>query len=346
MRTFNDLKTRVYEIAQRRFGHITEDIRQRLDTELNAIEESKRTELIICLWRLFNGLSEKGIYAKLQAVDGYVVSLVCHLLGLTLFNPMEHPNLITERYVLNTLNQTLGVNFKIDVDDHGAVEQMLQNYGYEFDKTAVGNNIRLIHIKFPEEVSRNIILHYQYKRNVCMLQRAFLEIGDNKFYNIPYDDERVFEAIYNLDMYGITTYRFAPITMKALRLIKPNSLSLLTEALAFTSETQSEDLKEYLSNRANGRIKQTGLPVVDEILSHTYGVILFSRQAAECKKWLNPKYWDNGKWPIYKERVEKLLSSGCEVNKCDKYLMAHNLYKLAYIRHHYPEQFKRIFNYK
>ena len=38
MITFNDLKSQVYEIAQQRFGHLTEDIKQRLDVELVAIE--------------------------------------------------------------------------------------------------------------------------------------------------------------------------------------------------------------------------------------------------------------------------------------------------------------------
>ena len=347
MKTFNDLKTRVYEIAQQRFGYITDNIKQRLDTELNAIKKYKRTELIICLWRLFNNLSKKGICAKFQTGNGYGVSLICHLLGFTLFNPMEHPNLISERYVLNTLKQTLGVSFKIDVNDYNAIEEILYNYGYEFEKTAIGDNVRLMHIKFSEKGSRNFVLHYRYKHNVCMLQRAFRVIGNDKFYNIPYNNEEVFESIYNLDLYGITSYCFAPITIEALKLIKPNSLSLLTEALAFTSELQSEDLKEYLSNKANGWTKQTGHPEVDEMLSHTYGVVLFSRQEVECKKWLNLTHWDNDKWPIYKERVERLLSSGHEAaNKCDKYLMAHNLYKLAYIRHHYPKQFKEIFNNK
>ena len=46
METFNELKNDVYEIAQAKLGQLTEEIKQRLDFELDAIERYGRTELI------------------------------------------------------------------------------------------------------------------------------------------------------------------------------------------------------------------------------------------------------------------------------------------------------------
>jgi len=68
-----------------------------------------------------------------------------------------------------------------------------------------------------------------------------------------------------------------------------------------------------------------------------------SRQRTECLKWTNRSYWiDEDKWMAYKERVKQLLKAGHAENKCDVYLEAHNLYKLAYIRQHYPDQYSKI----
>jgi hypothetical protein len=121
------------------------------------------------------------------------------------------------------------------------------------------------------------------------------------------------------------------------------SLSELTEALAFKSENQYDDLMEYLSNRQHKNFTPTGCSEIDEMLSHTHGVVLFSRQRTECLKWTNRSYWsDEDEWRAYKERVQKLLKAGSVENKCDVYLEAHNLYKLAYIRQHYPDQYSKI----
>jgi len=104
---------------------------------------------------------------------------------------------------------------------------------------------------------------------------------------------------------------------------------------------------EYLSNRLHENFTSTGRPEVDEMLSHTHGVVLFSRQRTECLKWTNRSYWsDEDEWQAYKERLKQFLKAGHAENKCDVYLEAHNLYKLAYIRQHYPDQYSNILNTK
>ena len=346
METFNELKNDVYEIAQAKLGQLTEEIKERLDFELGAIERYGRTELISTLGWLFNELSNKDIYVKLRPNNGYSVSLVSYLLGISLFNPMEHPKLITERYVMNTLREVSRVNLRIDTNKPEAIEQFFADLGYEYNQDSI-LKIHSLYLKAKNEQSADFALTYEYRPNVCRLQRAYHEITPDHFINIPYNDVETFESINELFLYGITTMCYPPITLEALRLIRPMSLSELAEALAFRSEKQYDDLMEYISNRLHENFTPSGRPEVDEMLSHTHGVVLFSRQRTECLKWRHRSYWFNeDEWKSYKEHVKRLLKAGEVQNKCDVYLEAHNLYKLAYIRLHYPDQHSKILNTK
>ena len=139
MMTFTELKTDVYEIAQAKFGQLKPEVVQRLDVELNAIEKFGKTELIVVLWWLFQDLKSNDVCAKLDLYDGYGVSLVCYVLGISLFNPIEHPKLNTEKYVLNTLREKRGANFRIDSDMPEIVEEKLKEWNYQFEKETYGN---------------------------------------------------------------------------------------------------------------------------------------------------------------------------------------------------------------
>lgn len=340
MMTFNELKNDVYEIAQAKFGLMTPEFKQRLDVELNAIERYGKTELIVILWWLFQDLAEKNIYTKLRLYDGYGVSLVCYVLGITLFNPLEHPKLITEQYVLNTIQELQGVSIKIDVNNPEIIETKIKDWGYEYEKETFGS-MRSLMVTANEDANSDFKIYYQYRANVCRLQRAY-HLDRTLMENIPLDDKDTFDMINELDLYGTTTTCLAPITLEALRLIRPESLGELAIALAFMSEKQYDDLLEFVANRATGWNNPTGRKEVDDLLTHTNGVLLFSRQKRECLKWLHRSYWDEDKWQVYTTRVKRLLQSGQVVNKCDTYLEAYNLYKLAYLKLHHPTEFSKI----
>ena len=345
MMTFNELKTDVYESAQAKFGHLTPEVQQRLDAELDGIEKYGKTELIVVLWWLFKHLEKNDVCAKLSLYDGYGVSLVSYVLGVTLFNPLEHPDLITDKYVLNTLRETKSADFRIDSNKPELVESLLKELDYQFEKENYGN-LFVIKAKAREEESADFTLYYQYRPNACRLQRAYHMLDNSILMNIPYDDKETFDLINELDLYGTTITSLAPITLEALKLIRPESLGELSIALAFTSEKQFDDLLEYVANRVSGWNTPTGRKEVDDLLKHTNGVLLFTKQKTECLKWHHRSYWDEDTWPVYNTRVNRLLQSGNVVNKCDTYLEGYNLYKLAYLKLHHPEEFSRILNTK
>lgn len=345
MMTFTELKTDVYEIAQAKFGQLKPEVVQRIDVELNAIEKFGKTELIVVLWWLFQDLKSNDVCAKLDLYDGYGVSLVCYVLGISLFNPIEHPKLITEKYVLNTLRETRGANFRIDSDKPEIVEDKLKEWNYQFEKETYGN-IYFLKVISKDEGSANFTFYYQYRYNACRLQRAYQILDKHVIDKIPYDDRETFDMINEFDIYGTTISCLAPITLEALRLIRPESLGELAITLAFTSEKQYDDLLEYVANRVSGWNTPTGRKEVDDLLKHTNGVLLFSKQKSECLKWHHRSYWDEDTWQIYSSRVKRLLKSGKVVNKCDTYREAYNLYKLAYLKLHHPIEFGKILTLK
>lgn len=165
MKTFKELKNDVYEIAQTKFGQLTDEVRQRLDSELDGIEKYGRVELFVTLRQLFMDLSEKDICVKLRPWNGYSVSLVSYLLGISLFNPMEHSDLITERYVLNTLQEVARVDLRIDVNKPEMIVQLVYDYGYEYVRDSI-LKIHTLKIKSQYEESADFSL-YNRQNEMC-----------------------------------------------------------------------------------------------------------------------------------------------------------------------------------
>ena len=286
MRTFNEFRDKVYENALIKFGHLTDEVKQRLDIELATIEEYDCTAILVCIWMLFDEMPKNNICSQLRIYSEYGVSLVCYVLGVSLFNPLEHPILDTESPALDAFSYGARCEFSIDSTAFQLIEQWLKEWGYEVEIEGFGH-ILSMDMWHRNKKDERIRIDVRYSPGACKLRRAIRELGDRLFYNIPFDDECVFGTIYNLDLYGTTTACFSPITLDALRLLKPTSLNELATALSFTKEEQYGDLMKCISARDKNRD-----------------------------------------------------------NHFVQYVEAYNLYKLAYIKTHYPEYFNKILTYK
>ena len=166
-------------------------------------------------------------------------------------------------------------------------------------------------------------------------------LGIERYESIPQGDSQTMESLYNLDLYG-TSYSLDMITYESIRKIKPSTISELTEALAFWHDRQYPLLVEYLTNKSSQATVYTGDTVIDEILGHTHGILLYTRQQEAYMKRLNelscadPKAYDHCNAYLQRQLKHAKLR-----NKCSEYVKALNLYRLAYIKVHYPEVFKR-----
>lgn len=130
MKDFMKFRERVYDQAKRKFGEISEGIDRRLNIELEAILLYRRTLMLSTAALYIEALDECGIYCRLQQ-NGYNASLVCYLLGISTFNPMKYPDLITEKYVLETYRALSVMSFKINKDNNSELERILEELDFK-----------------------------------------------------------------------------------------------------------------------------------------------------------------------------------------------------------------------
>lgn len=247
-KTYNEFRNNVYERAMIKFGHLADEVKQRLDIELAAIEKYDSTATLICMQRLFNELSQNNICSQLRIYNRYGISLVCYVLGISLFNPLGHSTIDTESIALEAFRYCHQFDFSIDRNAYKLIKQWLKKWGYTFEIEATDNVSSMI-MNLKIDTDKIVQTHIRHRPSACKHRRAICTFGDRLFDDIPLDDECTFETIYNLDLYGTTTACFSPITLEALRLCKPASLNELATALSFTKEEQYKDLMNYISNR-------------------------------------------------------------------------------------------------
>ena len=344
MADFEVFQTEVYSTAKEIFGVIPNEVKDRLDLELTGIKNNNRTIMLATMVSLMSSLENKGIMSKLSLKNGHNVSLVCYLLGISTFNPMKHPQLITERYIINTLESAPVISLRIDKDRQDAVDAILYDLGLEVEREEAGP-IHFRKIKYIDDSKYDFTLQFMYGACCARLQQLRNVIGTEAFENIPDNDMKTMALINSLDLYGTSTGCFAPITLEAIRQIQPKTISELTEVLAFCSERQYQDLQRYIYNRANHISTYTGYPEIDSILKHTHGALLFTRQKNDILKLrIHTSESDDPdaeKKKVIRE-VCKLLLPFQLSNKCDKYVEAYNLYRLAYAKVHYPDAFQKV----
>lgn len=134
MADFEVFRSEVYTNAEKVFGEVPNEINERLELELAGIKNNNRMIMLATIVSVMRTLEDKGINSKLSLNDGYNVSLVCYLLGISTFNPMKHPQLITETYVINTLEAAPVISFRIDKDKQDAVDAILYDLGLEVER--------------------------------------------------------------------------------------------------------------------------------------------------------------------------------------------------------------------
>ena len=166
-------------------------------------------------------------------------------------------------------------------------------------------------------------------------------LGIERYESIPLGDSQTMESLYNLDLYG-TSYSLDMITYESIRKIKPRTISELAEALAFWHDRQYPLLVEYLTNKSSQATVYTGDTVIDEILGHTHGILLYTRQQEAYMKRLNElSCADLKAYDHCNAYLQRQLKHAKLRNKCSEYVKALNLYRLAYIKVYYPEVFQR-----
>lgn len=339
-----DFKQEIWNLARMKFGEITEDVEQRLIVEVDAIKEYGRGEMLHTMWHLVDELRKHDINIRLTLGQGYNVSLVCYLLGISSFNPIDHPGIKTESYAIGAFKISSEIVFKIDKDQSAVIDGFLNSLRYEVARMDVSGDFHSRQIKAGCEGNSDFALEFKYEPNIGRT-RIFGElIGWDKFEKIPTDDVETMKLIHDIDIYGAMTSSLAPITIEAIREIKPSNLEELADALSFTSERKYSHLLKYLENRDTGNRVFTGHPKIDEILSPTHGVLLNTSQLGQIFKLPLRSEFEENAYKVIRGKYRSLMASPI-VGRCDIYVKAYDLYRSAYAKVHYPEVFRQLLEY-
>ena len=217
----NGFKQDILNLARIKFGEIPKDVEHRLIAETDAIKDYGRGEMLHTMWRLVDELKKHDVNICLTLGQGYNVSLVCYLLGISSFNPIDHPRLNTESYVISTFRLSSEIVFKIDKEQSAVIDNLLNSLRYEVARLDAPGGIYSRRIKACCEGNSDFALEFKYEPNVGRT-RIFGElIGWDKFEKIPTDDLETMNLINDIDIYGAMTSSLAPITIEAIREIKP-----------------------------------------------------------------------------------------------------------------------------
>ena len=352
MKDFKKFREHVYDLAKRRFGEISLEVDQRLNLEFEAIRVNRRTLMINTVALILRELDADGVFCERTQQNGYNVSLVCYLLGISLFNPMEHPELITERFVRNTFENISHISFCVNTNIKARLEEILDTHGLKEECSTEKSFLKRIgdlcidsyvvnyDIEDADNSSFEIRITYTERLRLDRKMRKLL--GIERYESIPLGDSQTMESLYNLDLYG-TSYSLDMITYESIRKIKPRTISELTEALAFWHDRQYPLLVDYLTNKSSQATVYTGDTVIDEILGHTHGILLYTRQQEAYMKRLNElSCADPNAYDHCNAYLQRQLKHAKLRNKCSEYVKALNLYRSAYIKVHYPDVFKEI----
>ena len=332
-------KQDILNLARIKFGEIPKEVEHRLIAETDAIKEYGRGEMLHTMWRLVDELKKHDINICLTLGHGYNVSLVCYLLGISSFNPIGHSRLKTESYVISTFKLSSEIVFKIDKNQSAVIDGFLNSLRYEVARMDVSGDFHSRQIKAGRQGNSDFAFEFKYEPNIGRLRIFGEQIGWDKFEKIPTDDVETMKLIHDIDIYGTTTSSLAPITIEAIRKIRPSNLEELADALSFTSERKYSHLLKYLENRDTGNRVFTGHPQIDEILSPTHGVLLYTSQLGQIFKLpLRSELGENA-YKVIRGKYRSLMASPI-VNRCDLYVKAYDLYRLAYAKVHFPNEFK------
>lgn len=128
MTQFEKLQERV-DAAVAALPHaLNDEQNRRLRNELQAIRDYRRAEMLNAVAEIVKDSRDWQVYPTLCANEGYCVSYVCWLLGISDFNPLDHPWLSSERFALNTFKKDEDITLYYD-DETDWESVMTRLYG-------------------------------------------------------------------------------------------------------------------------------------------------------------------------------------------------------------------------
>jgi len=336
MTQFEKLQERVSAAVAALPYALTEEQNARLQKELQTIKDYRRAEMLNAAAEVAKECIAKNQHPELSCNEGYCVSFVCWLIGISDFNPFDHPWLITEDYALNTFRDKSSINFYL-YESTDARRVMKRLYGAKIKYEAGNWKIDKEDSEDGQDFSMSLYmtpqhgLHYRAEQAI----RANVDPTFNSL-DIPLDDKETFDLMLSNDWLGVEQCGLSRVMfLEAIRRIQPRTFSELVHTRAMKDQDLL-DLDAYVYNRDNGISEYTGIKAVDDILRPTNGILLYTRQQDELKKVASDLSEDELRLIRYD------LDDSTVRPKCSIYTIVIDMYRRAYMKAHYPDIFRQV----
>jgi len=375
-------------------GQPSQLVQERLDRELSVINKLGAANYFLIVWDFINHARETGIPAS--AVGSASGALVCHALYISHVCPLKH-GLLFERFLTEAWKYP--VDLLINVCKERFQELVLylrekygedcvaqtKGCGFVISDRPLANYLAVT--SSPElnqwtssDVEDAGVLHLGCLgvRDLTVLSKAvnFIEqAADERFdlQELPLDDEETFQLIRRGDTKGVFHLSSEGIR-DLLRQIKPEHFYDIVAVLAVYRPGPIEaGIVEMYVDAKRGQKRGYKIDVVNEILSETYGVMVYQEQvmrilnrvgrigladAYKAIKEISIRQEKESVAAFYERYMEGAASQGfCEADANDlwKAIMKYTglgfckshavgqaliAYQTAFLKAHYPDEFK------
>ncbi len=257
-------------LERRMGGAIPGQYREKLDYELDVIEKCGFSQYFLVVADYVNYAKRMNIpVAPGQGSESG--SLLVYCLGITDIDPILH-NLSFEMFI-----DPQRISFP-DIDASLSARGRREVIGYLSDKYGKESVARM------DLLNVGFISHDPYGLRQLDLMQKVLDLmrTDGVFIDVstfPLDDQKTYEFLWYGDISGVFSYK--EHRMKGLlEKIRPQRFHDLVPLVAINSSPSMNKniVEEYIKNKNNPSLTHYETPLLEEILSDAYGIILYVEQ--------------------------------------------------------------------
>ena len=363
-----NLETLCYQRAQEFFGvQLPDEVRDRLQFELEIIEKSGNSNYLLFLYNLVN-TARKELGALIGPGRGPIGgSLVSYCLGITKVDPLKY-DLLFERCINPDRFSRLEVWIDVDKDGRAAILDWLKEKNVkltEKDTIIFEDESKKRKWQFLTKlVDKNVLSDMKtVLTNIKRTQGIDVDID-----NIPIDDSLTFALFQKGDTDGVFCFEYMQDYFKYLSPTTFNDLVILNTMFC---PVMIDYIPQMLQRRSGKEKIDYPIPVMEKYLQETYGIlvyqeqlILLSRLIADFTRGesdilfqainqkqkdelivLKQKFIEGGERNEYKkETLEQIWTIWEEMgphcsNKSHVICLTWMAYQMAYLKAHYPKEF-------
>ena len=257
-------------LERRMEGAIPGQYRERLDYELDVIEKCGFSQYFLVVADYVNYAKRMNILVA-PGQGSESGSLLVYCLGITVIDPILH-NLSFEMFI-----DPQRISFP-DIDVSLSARGRREVIGYLSDKYGKESVARM------DLLNVGFISHDPYSLRQLNLMQKILDLlrTDGVFIDVstfPLDDQRIYAFLRHGDISGVFSYK--EHRMKGLLdKIRPQRFHDLVSLVAINSSPSMNKniVDEYVKNRNAPSLAHYETPLLEEILSDAYGIIIYVEQ--------------------------------------------------------------------